>query len=693
MDKIGPLFEEKQNYLEKINSYFCNNRMGYIKVPTGWGKTFLAKHLMKQYVENKKRVLFLVSRNNQLLTQTFYGDDGYPLFPESVVLSSEHDKVGIDKLQNLIKRGAGGIIFASLQTIISKNNGEIKDILSQNSDLLIIDELHNFIDNRGNTFITEFDNRNTKIFGMTATPFQGVVGNVKFVEDISIDMQEIFSKTLPQCIMEGQLCELNYRIIRSDEDILNLFDFKEGLSTLDKEDLFLDCSTLDNIQLVAQRTYLAKRIYDDKIENKQRKTLIFCAPVRNIIHSFGENEKKINAFHAKLSAAIFNNELKEGKFDPTISFSNYTSDGQFKEAVYLSSDLPKKEPDKILQAFKIIGQPPFVLCTVGMLIEGFDFPELENLILLRPTLSMRLFEQQVGRITRKSPNKTRGNIFEIVDNIDSLYDKFGENVFEEKKLQRLQMLQPEYRIEELFTEDFTTEAIHTGKIDISEISFIRGIVNEFHENSVQIPPLSLRAKYFCKGLAILEQKTVGSRKGELRHPYLNLMRMAIQFKVHNNDEASEISKLIELLDKLEQESQDDPRLSNNCKKNKPKVFNEVKWLLKLTALTSLKYTNIDLEEKNNILNTLLGFEGDYNEIDNYRVECLKNGGGRVSISQLSKGLRNMNELVRLFREAKDWFRIDVYWASCFIEDDSELKELFQSREWNYKVREFIIKQR
>ena len=124
-----------------------------------------------------------------------------------------------------------------------------------------------------------------------------------------------------------------------------------------------------------------------------------------------------------------------------------------------------------------------------MLIEGFDFPDLENLILLRPTLSMRLFEQQVGRVTRlpRKSKKKCGNVFEIVDDIDSLYDKFGEEVFEEKKIERIQMLLPENRIEELFTEGNTVEAINSGKIRISEINF-KGIVEEFRESLIQIPP-------------------------------------------------------------------------------------------------------------------------------------------------------------------------------------------------------------
>ena len=69
---LGSLDEEKGEYLEEIKRYFDTNRMGYIKVATGWGKTFLAKHLMKQCYDQGKLILFLVSGNNQLLNQTFY---------------------------------------------------------------------------------------------------------------------------------------------------------------------------------------------------------------------------------------------------------------------------------------------------------------------------------------------------------------------------------------------------------------------------------------------------------------------------------------------------------------------------------------------------------------------------------------------------------------------------------------------
>lgn len=80
--------------------------------------------------------------------------------------------------------------------------------------------VHNFINNKGNSFINSLSEE-TKILGMTATPFQGIVGNVKYVEEISHDMKEIFHKTISACILNDQLSPICYSIIRNEIDIDN----------------------------------------------------------------------------------------------------------------------------------------------------------------------------------------------------------------------------------------------------------------------------------------------------------------------------------------------------------------------------------------------------------------------------------------------------------------------------------------
>jgi superfamily II DNA or RNA helicase len=713
--ELEPLREDKKKIFEDILEYFETHQRGYIKVPTGWGKTFLSKHIMKKYYEEGKLVLFLISKNNPLLSQTYYDrKKNRPLFPNSALLSSEHKlsrKEIAEALRNSgQKKGEGFVLFASLQTVLGKQASEIKELLLEYTDLAIVDEIHNFINNRGNDFLNEFGDR-TRILGMTATPFQGVVGNVKFVDEIAGDMREVYAKTLPECILDEELAPLKYTIAESSEDIFEIFDFEKGLDELDRQDLFLDCSTADKLKKVIRRTQLAKDVYDSMVKQRNAKTLVFCAPVRKRVYGAGADGEEINAFHAKITSSVFNGEISapemEKDSDPVLplDFENYTPDGEFRYAAFMTSELPKEEQSALLAAFRDEGKPPYVLCTVGMLIEGFDFPGLETLILLRPTLSMRLFEQQVGRVTRLSPvsGKERGNIFEISDSIDSLYQRFGEGVFNGEKVDQVQMLQPEIRLEELFSEGDAARAIEEGKIEIIKVDFSnlkkgkgKGKGVQAGEIPVRLPPTALRAKYFSRLLALTEEKDIGAFEREKRE----LMRGALRFRVRELRDAEELANLSGQLNKLKREAYEDRRLGDVSRQHKPKVFGEVEWLLKLRALNSLKYEGkrISMPEKNRILRTL-GFEPDIRKIDSYRLKCLKLGSAQKTIPDLVKVLAFVSRLSSsetyqfLDKKKKEQWKREflpaVYWGFCFINDSLELRELFESTEWDRRVKNII----
>ncbi len=711
--ELEPLREDKKRIFKDILGYFETHQRGYIKVPTGWGKTFLAKHIMKEYYEDGKLVLFLISKNNPLLSQTYYDRKrDRPLFPNSAILSSEH-KVSRKEIAEALRKSGqekdrGFVLFASLQTLLGKQASEIKELVLEYTDLAIVDEIHNFINNRGNDFLNEFGER-TKIMGMTATPFQGVVGNVKFVDEIAGDMREIYAKTLPECILDNELAPLKYTIAESSEDIFEIFDFEKGLDELDKQDLFLDCSTADKLKKVVKRTQLAKDVYDSMIKQRNAKTLVFCAPVRKRVYGAGAEGEEINAFHAKLTASVFNGEISASKLekdpDPVLplDFDNYTPEGEFKNTAFITSELPKDEQSALLAAFRDTGKPPYILCTVGMLIEGFDFPGLESLILLRPTLSMRLFEQQVGRVTRLSPvsGKAKGNIFEISDSIDSLYQRFGEGVFNGEKVDQVQMLQPEIRLEELFSEGDAARAIEEGKIEIKKVEFRaigkgRGKGSQIREVPVRLPPTAIRSKYFSRLLALTEEKDIGAFEREKRE----LMRAALRFRVREVVDAEELFELSARINKLKREAYEDRRLGDVARQHKPRVFGEVEWLLKLQALNSLKYEGgrISMPEKNKILRTL-GFEPDMRKIDSYRLKCLKLGSAQKTIPDLIKVLGFVSRLSSsetyqfLDKKKKEQWKREflpaVYWGFCFIEDSPELKELFESTEWDRRVKNII----
>lgn len=69
----------------------------------------------------------------------------------------------------------------------------------------------------------------------------------------------------------------------------------------------------------------------------------------------------------------------------------------------VSGETPKNEREQILEDFKA-GKIK-VVCNVGVLTTGFDFPALDTIILARPTMSLALYYQMVGRAIRPFPKK------------------------------------------------------------------------------------------------------------------------------------------------------------------------------------------------------------------------------------------------------------------------------------------------
>jgi len=75
--------------------------------------------------------------------------------------------------------------------------------------------------------------------------------------------------------------------------------------------------------------------------------------------------------------------------------------------------LAKDERRAILARFRS-GEVP-VVCNCNVLTEGFDEPSIETIILARPTKSLALFTQMVGRGTRPYPGKKRLILLDVVD--------------------------------------------------------------------------------------------------------------------------------------------------------------------------------------------------------------------------------------------------------------------------------------
>jgi len=342
-------------------------RSYYIVCPTGWGKTTLVEgliHKIRMRTPNA-RFLFLVSRNTTLLEQTakrFF----FPDLVTSYSGSESWERLNIDN---------AGVVIASLQSCIeNKDNPAIKHecLHPEKFDYIFIDEIHNFIENLGEDY-THFSKRAT-ILGMTATPFQGTIKNEKYVSSMTLDdeclgapFETVF---LIEEIEKGRLCSIDYCMYnaRPKENIPVKLDLEGELSF----------NTAQN----RKRSEAAVDLYSNPSEDKyyMKKAIFFCANQRH---------------------AMETNLLLRSK-------------GMASECIISDASYGSPSLKDTVQRLKD-GQITAITC-VNRLTEGFDLPEAQILFLVRPTLSARLYLQQLGRGLRLSTGK---NVLHVVDMVEN----------------------------------------------------------------------------------------------------------------------------------------------------------------------------------------------------------------------------------------------------------------------------------
>lgn len=104
------------------------------------------------------------------------------------------------------------------------------------------------------------------------------------------------------------------------------------------------------------------------------------------------------------------NEHKTIIYCPSIAFSKSLEP---LGVVHFDGDTPTKRRDEIIDKFR--NGEIMALSNCNLIGEGFDVPDCDTVILLRPTLSLSLYIQQSMRCLRPAKNK-RATIYDLVGN-------------------------------------------------------------------------------------------------------------------------------------------------------------------------------------------------------------------------------------------------------------------------------------
>ncbi|KOY34174.1 DEAD/DEAH box helicase [Vibrio parahaemolyticus] len=336
-----------------------------IVLPTGAGKSLVIAELARLA---KGRVLVL-AHVKELVEQNHAKYEGYGL--KGAIFSAGLGRKETDQQ----------VVFASVQSVV-RNLDSFKNQFS----LLVIDECHRVPDDKNSSYqkvITHLRELNPgiKVLGLTATPYRLGMGWIyQYHTRGQVRTEE--SRFFRDCIFE---LPIRYLL---DENFLT------PARMMDAPVLSYDFS-----QLKPANTGRYKEAEMDMVIDKAKRA---TPQIVEQIIQYARERKGVMIFAATVRhAQEIHGLMPEG------------------ETAIVIGDTPTPERDAIIQAFK--NREIKYLVNVSVLTTGFDAPHVDLIAILRPTESVSLYQQIVGRGLRLSEGKNECLVLDYAGNSYDLY--------------------------------------------------------------------------------------------------------------------------------------------------------------------------------------------------------------------------------------------------------------------------------
>ena len=357
------ILPHQKQILDKLNAMReGGTNRNLIVAATGTGKTVISAfdyQAFKERTDGTHRLLFIAHRQEILKqSQRTY---------RSVLQDANFGDIWVGDL-----RPTNGIdhLFVSVQTFNSKYESIFSKLPKDYYDYIVIDEAHHLKADSYQTVLNHFSPQ--LLIGLTATPerMDGKSLLPDFCNQISAEIR------LPKALDEGLLTPFQYLCISDSTDLTD-------------EDL------MDGNHYVA--TKLTDRLCNGERVGVIVDRLRYYLPDENKCRALGFCATKE---HAQYMAEEFR---KVG-----LKSACLTSDKNNEERMKMNRQLAKGEIN--------------YLFVVDIFNEGVDIPAVDTLLFLRPTESLTIFLQQLGRGLRLYPGKQQLTVFDFVAQLNQKYD-------------------------------------------------------------------------------------------------------------------------------------------------------------------------------------------------------------------------------------------------------------------------------
>lgn len=359
-------------------------RNGILVLPTGAGKSLVIADIANRLDGN----VLVFQPSKEILEQNFDKLRSYGVEDCSIYSASFNSKE--------INR----ITFATIGSVKS----HMEDF--NHFRYIIVDECHG-VNPQGGMYKDFFDCAKRKILGLTATPYRLTSAQICLDENGRYD---------PTCEPQNK-CILKFL-------------------TRTRPRVFHDVIYQVEIQTLLQRGYLSKLNYYDMTivpqEGLKRNTTGMDFDEKSLFDEF----QRVNLQDHLLNIVRRLQHPKSGiPRKGILVFTKFLEESEnlcrsIDDCEMLSGETPKKERERIIRDFK--SGKIKVLTNVGVLTTGFDYPELDTVVMARPTMSLTMYYQILGRAIRPHPSKEAGWIVDLCGNIKRFGKVEDLRLFERK---------------------------------------------------------------------------------------------------------------------------------------------------------------------------------------------------------------------------------------------------------------------
>lgn len=381
----------KQRALNVLNSGNLLERM-LIHMPTGTGKTKTSMHIITNYLEfslNKKGLIIWIAHTTELLQQaydTFTNVWGH-LGDGEVYAYKLWGNRNIEDFSSL-----NGIVFCGLSKLLSiaDTNTELFDKLKKECRLIVFDEAHKAAATQTRKVIESLMRKpsgveNRALIGLTATP--GRTTEDSYDNELLTNM---FGGKLIH-IDSNILNQINYgslkaRNLIAENNIIKYFQDRRVLAKMKPERLQYKQQFTDH-ELKLLSSSLTDLGYDEKEYTTEQLMILAKNKERNITIINKLRELSVN----NIPTIVFACSVEHAKMISAM----LTLDGISNSLVL--GNMNEIDRKKAIEQFKDRSSGVDIIINYEVLTTGFDSKNIKCVFITRPTKSIVLYSQMLGR--------------------------------------------------------------------------------------------------------------------------------------------------------------------------------------------------------------------------------------------------------------------------------------------------------